>query len=181
MNILFIRPVIAVSLVVAIVVGCNSKSNKVTQKDTQRIQEQLIDAHKGLLKKDADSIKNFAKSKNWAMTQTQTGLWYEIVNIGTGSIVELGDIVQIDYRIELLDGTLCYKSDSLTPKEFKVGQGGVESGLEEGILKLRKGDKARFIMPPHLAYGVIGDQHKIPRMAIIKYDVEVLDVRKIRK
>jgi FKBP-type peptidyl-prolyl cis-trans isomerase len=34
-------------------------------------------------------------------------------------------------------------------------------------------------MPPHLAYGLIGDDNKIPARAIIVYDVEVIDFRDI--
>jgi FKBP-type peptidyl-prolyl cis-trans isomerase len=33
-------------------------------------------------------------------------------------------------------------------------------------------------MPPHLAYGLIGDNKKIPARATIIYDVEILDVKK---
>jgi FKBP-type peptidyl-prolyl cis-trans isomerase len=52
----------------------------------------------------------------------------------------------------------------------------VESGLEEGILLLQEGDKARFIMPPHLAHGLIGDRDKIPARATIIYDLELVSL-----
>jgi len=52
----------------------------------------------------------------------------------------------------------------------------VESGLEEGILLLRVGDKATFIMPPHLAHGLQGDGDRIPARSIIMYDVLLLKV-----
>jgi len=35
---------------------------------------------------------------------------------------------------------------------FEIGHGGVESGLEEGILLLHKGDRVKFIVPSHLAF-----------------------------
>jgi FKBP-type peptidyl-prolyl cis-trans isomerase len=73
---------------------------------------------------------------------------------------------------------LCYTSGNLGEKKFSVSQGGVESGLEEGILMLRVGDKARFIMPPHLAHGLLGDQKKIPPRAIIVYEVEITNISK---
>ena len=76
----------------------------------------------------------------------------------------------------MLDGSLCYSSDSLGPSTFRVDR--AISGLEEGMLKLRVGDKARFIMPPYLAHGLIGDENRIPSRAIIIYDVELLDVYK---
>jgi len=80
----------------------------------------------------------------------------------------------LNYRISLLDGTLCYSSDSLGVKEFAIGHGGVESGLEEGILLLKVGDKARFIMPPFKAHGLLGDMKKIPARSIIVYEIELL-------
>ena len=62
-------------------------------------------------------------------------------------------------------------------KVFLVGQGGVESGLEEGVLLLKQGSKATFLMPPHLAHGLVGDDDRIPARAILKYKVEVVDVK----
>ena len=55
--------------------------------------------------------------------------------------------------------------------------GGVESGLEEGILLMKTGGKAKFILPPHLAYGLPGDGKKIPARAILVYDVELLSIQ----
>jgi FKBP-type peptidyl-prolyl cis-trans isomerase len=43
-------------------------------------------------------------------------------------------------------------------------------------LLLRVGDKARFILPSHLAHGVPGDGVKIPRRATIIYDLELINI-----
>ena len=85
-------------------------------------------------------------------------------------------MVTLAYDVSLLDGTHCYGSDSLGFKQFRVGQGGVESGLEEGILMLNKGSKAIFIMPPHLAHGLTGDGDQIPARSVIVYHVELIKV-----
>lgn len=42
-------------------------------------------------------------------------------------------------------------------KRFLIGQGGVEIGLEEAVLHLRKGDRATLILPSHLAHGLRDD------------------------
>ena len=110
------------------------------------------------------------------MKMTETGLWYMIYKEGIGEKVKAGAEVSIDYNVWLIDGTLCYSSDSLGIKQFIVGQGGVEAGLEEGMLMLKQGSKARFVMPPHLAHGLIGDENRIPARAIIIYDLEVLNI-----
>jgi FKBP-type peptidyl-prolyl cis-trans isomerase FkpA len=52
----------------------------------------------------------------------------------------------------------------------------VEAGLEEGILLMHKGGKAKFILPSHLAFGLIGDQNKIPGKSTLIYDVNLIDL-----
>ena len=97
---------------------------------------------------------------------------------GKGIKSKTGQIALLNYKISLLDGTLCYSSDSLGTKSFAIGHGGVESGLEEGILLLHEGDKARFIMQPFKAHGLLGDMDKIPARSIIVYDIELLRLTK---
>jgi len=80
-----------------------------------------------------------------------------------------------------LNGKFCYSSDSTGLKKFKVGQGGVESGLEEMLLMMHKGDTAEMLMPPHLAHGLMGDQKKIPTLAILHYLVMVKDCQHVIK
>jgi FKBP-type peptidyl-prolyl cis-trans isomerase len=57
-----------------------------------------------------------------------------------------------------------------------LGHSTEESGLEQGILMMQEGDKARFILPPHLAHGLLGDENMIPARSIIVYEVELLDI-----
>jgi len=58
-----------------------------------------------------------------------------------------------------------------------VGHGGVESGLEEAVLLLHAGDKARIIIPSHLAYGLVGDDDKIPARATLIYEIELIELK----
>ena len=138
-----------------------------------RQKENLIRINKYLVGKDDDLIKGYVKRRNWVMQTTQTGLWYMIYERGSGNPVSAGKLLTIKYKVSLLDGTLCYSSDKLGPKKFRAGKGDVETGLDEGIMMLRVGDKARFILPPHLAHGLIGDEDQIPPRAIIVYDLEI--------
>jgi FKBP-type peptidyl-prolyl cis-trans isomerase len=81
------------------------------------------------------------------------------------------------YKTWLIDGNLVYSSDTDGVKEFLIGKGGVESGLEEGILKMRVGEKARFILPAHLAFGLMGDENKIPPRTAIIYELELINLK----
>jgi FKBP-type peptidyl-prolyl cis-trans isomerase len=142
--------------------------------------EELISVNKYMVEKDAAIIKDYVQRNNYSMQETQTGLWYQVVNQGTGDLIQKGDVVTVDYEVYLLDGELCYSTDSLGYKTFKVGQGGVVTGLEEGILLLKKESEATFIMPPHRAHGLVGDDDKIPGRSILRYEVKVINVSKAK-
>lgn len=166
-------------LILLLAVSCKYFSREKKQNDVpiSEYEEPLQNVNKYLIKKDNDRIKSFVRRKHWKMKQTQTGLWYQIYEKSNDSIVpKFNDIVELNYQVFLLDGTLCYSSDSTGTKKFAMGHGGVESGLEEAILMLHKGDKARFIMLPYLAHGLLGDQNKIPARSIILYDLELLTI-----
>lgn len=57
-----------------------------------------------------------------------------------------------------------------------VGKDNVEAGLHEGIQLMHVGDQMRFILPSHLAHGLTGDQSKIPPLASVVYEVELLEL-----
>jgi FKBP-type peptidyl-prolyl cis-trans isomerase FkpA len=161
---------------ICIFLACRTerKPSGFTEEKLSENSEKLVEMNKILVKKDAERIEAFVDRQNWDMLETQTGLWYMIYHRGEGAEAQPGMIATINYSITLLDGTECYSSDETGPRQFKIGQGGVESGLEEGILLMHEGDKARFIMPPHLAHGLVGDNNKIPPRAIILYEVELI-------
>lgn len=160
--------------------GCRTerKQSDNAEEKLSESREKLVEVNKILVKKDAERIEAFVDRQNWNMLETQTGLWYMIYYRGKGAEAQPGMIATINYSISLLDGTKCYSSDETGPRQFKIGQGGVESGLEEGILLMHEGDKARFIMPPHLAHGLVGDNDKIPPRATILYKVELIKLDK---
>ncbi len=82
-----------------------------------------------------------------------------------------GKLVTISYSVSLLTGERIILPG--TEKDFALGYSKVESGLEEGILMMRQGDHARFIIPSHLAFGLLGDMNKIPPRASLVYELEL--------
>jgi len=108
---------------------------------------------------------------------TASGLKYAIIKEGEGVAIEKGKQVVVNYSGFLLDGT---KFDSSIerdePLTLVAGIGQVIPGWDEGLLLLKKGSKARFIIPPALAYGE-RDLGKIPPNSTLVFDVEVVDVK----
>ncbi len=164
-------------IIAGILVNCSrDRQNNMSEEEYENTKRALVGANRILVKKDRERIKSYIERRGWDMQETQTGLWYQIYDHGAGPHAITGNIISLEYHVSLLDGTVCYDSDSLGLKKFRIGQGGVESGLEEGVLLLRKGDQARFIMPPHLAHGLTGDGNAIPPRSILIYEVGVVDV-----
>jgi FKBP-type peptidyl-prolyl cis-trans isomerase FkpA len=156
--------------------GCNNAFKRKPQYDKKTENEAFLKANKGLVSLDQERIDAYVTRRGWQMEQTKTGMWYQIYEHGSGEQAKVGFIANLKYSVSLLDGTICYTSDSLGIMHFRIGQGGVESGLEEAILLMRVGDKARFIMPPHLAHGLLGDEKKIPPRSTIVYHAELINL-----
>ena len=156
--------------------SCKSDGTGKENKPVKPGKKSLEQINKLLIEKDSERIKSYVSRRGWDMKVSESGLWYMVYKNGEGDFIKKGDFITYNYEVSLLDGTICYTSKGSGPKSFVVGKGGVEAGLEEGVLMLRSGSKARFILPPHLAYGLIGDENRIPARAIIIYDMEILKI-----
>jgi len=160
-----------------IMTGCQqTNAPEQDQQKTSYTSEPLIKANKKAVRVEDEQIRDYITRMGLQMNETGTGLRYIIYKNGKGPVARTGKVVRIEYECRLISGELCYTSEKTGPREFKIGSGGVESGLEEGILLMRKDDKAKFILPSHLAFGLIGDQDKIPGKATLVYDVHLLDI-----
>lgn len=143
--------------------------------------EKVIDYNRGIVKMEEQEISDFIGRYQWDMKQTSTGLRYLIHRNGTGRSAEIGMVAHFLYTVKLLDGTLVYTSDSLGMKSIVIGRGGAEPGVEEGLLLLREGDRAKFIIPSYLAHGVLGDQKEIPPGATLVYDLNLVELESQKK
>ena len=154
----------------------DSANYQYADNDTKnRNKENLEKVNKYLMLQEKQLINEYIGSRNIQFVETGTGLRYCIVNQGDGELVKKGNIIALDYEVRLLNGDMLYSSDTKGLKVFVVGHGGVESGLEEAVLHLRKGDEAEIIIPSHLAYGLLGDGDMIPPKATIVYKVKVIE------
>jgi peptidylprolyl isomerase len=109
---------------------------------------------------------------------TPSGLTFIELAPGSGDLARPGDVVDVHYRGTLADGTQFDSSHSRgQPIQFILGQGMVIAGWDEGIAMMRKGGKARLIIPPQLAYGSRGAGGVIPPNATLNFEVELVEIR----
>ena len=142
--------------------------------DEQAVREQMVNANRILVQKEAEEIKEFISRHGWKMEMTGTGLHYDIYKKGNGPIPDPAKPITASYTLYLLDGTFCYENDSLHPVTFMVGKGQQPRGLEEALLRMKTGSRARLVLPAHLAYATAGDGNKIPGNAALYIDVLLL-------
>lgn len=76
-----------------------------------------------------------------------------------------GDTVKVHYSGRLTDGTTFDSSSGRDPLEFKVGNGDVIKGFDEGVAGMVVGDKKTVHIPADDAYGKKEDERiiKFPR------------------
>jgi FKBP-type peptidyl-prolyl cis-trans isomerase len=110
--------------------------------------------------------------------KTESGLRYKIINQGGGVPAEKGKKVSVHYKGMLPNGKVFDSSyDRKEPIDFVLGMGQVIAGWEEGVSLLKVGDKARLVIPSHMAYGSAGAGGVIPPDATLVFDVELVAVK----
>ena len=160
------------------IISCQNQEPAKKTIDPARIKEPLIEANKEAVLTEKEQIDDFLDRHQWKMESTGSGLRYMIYHHGDGPVVENGDVVQLKYITSLLNGDTVYSSKINGDMAFRVGNATVISGLEEGILLLRQGDRAKFIIPSHLAYGLIGDQNNVGSKTTLVYDIDLVKIHK---
>jgi FKBP-type peptidyl-prolyl cis-trans isomerase FkpA len=134
----------------------------------------MAELNRYLVQKDRERIQNYIERKDLKMIESPTGLWYQIIEKGSGKAFTDNDKITMDYECSLLDGTICYTSEKLGKKEIILGRSQIEPGMNEGLRLLSPGGQAIFILPPFLAYGLVGDGKMIPSREVIVYKVNIL-------
>ena len=156
--------------------SCEEKPRKPIENLTKsEMKSSMEKANRYLLNEEEEDIDNYVRRHGLTMVSTGTGLRYQILKHGSEWQVEKGDKVVLEYELHSIAGDLIYSSQNEGPKVFVVGDGSVESGLDEAMGYLHYGDVAKLIIPFHLGYGLHGDDHGIPEYATLVYTIKIID------
>lgn len=106
---------------------------------------------------------------------TESGLQYEILREGDGSMPGPNDVVTVHYVGTFTDGVEFDSSYARgEPNTFILA--GTILGWLEGVQLMNVGSQYRFVIPPELAYGDQGAGTAIPPGAVLIFVVELLEV-----
>lgn len=136
-------------------------------------------------KNDAE-INEFRKLKQYLLKINvddnflTDGIYFIQQKKGKGRIVEIGNTVVVHYRGSFPDSTVFDSTyEKGEPFEFKFGDDSqVIKGLELAICQMRKGEKAKIIIPSLLAFGEAGSSTGIvPPFTTVEYEVEIVNLK----
>jgi FKBP-type peptidyl-prolyl cis-trans isomerase len=118
-------------------------------------------------------IVNYALTEGINATEHNTGLYYEIINPGTGTTPTPNNNISVTYTGKLLDGTVF--DSKTTPVQLALGQ--AIHGWQIGLTLLKEGGTIKLIIPSSLAWGCTGaGSGTIPRDAVVYFEVTLVDV-----
>ncbi len=171
--------VLLVCLMALVSCECSSSHEPVVQDQPTSPGGDNIQAQRDFLEKERNSINSYIKDRKLKMERTGTGLYYQILEDSVSEVmVETEDIVDFDYDIYLMNGSLLYSSSEEGIKTLRVDKEDAEMGLHESLKLLGLGDKGRFILPSHLAFGVGGDQERVPPKTPLVYELKIININK---
>ena len=128
-------------------------------------------------KNKADGAKFLEENKKKpGVKATASGLQYKVEKEGTGPQPKATDMVTVNYRGTLIDGTefdSSYKRGQ--PATFPLN--GVIKGWTEGLQLMKPGSKYQFVVPSNLAYGERSVGPDIAANATLIFEVELLEVK----
>ena len=159
------------------VVSCKEKPKQQQPVTREEMKKSMETANRYLLNEEEEEIDRYMRRHGLEMIKTGTGLRYQILKQGSYIQIEKGQAVTLEYELHSIKGDLIYSSEKEGYKKFVIGDGSVESGLDEAVTYLHNGDVAKVIIPFHLAYGLHGDDRDIPEYATLVYTIKIVDIQ----
>ncbi len=148
----------------------------------EAFQKEMTTKHNEELKKVGEKNKAegeaflAANKKKPGVVTLPSGLQYKVITEGKGKAPKATDIVTVNYKGTLIDGTefdSSYKRGE--PATFPVN--GVIPGWTEALQLMKEGSKWELYIPSNLAYGERGAGKTIGPNATLVFEVELLSVK----
>ncbi len=120
---------------------------------------------------ESEQIQEYIVDNKLNVTETTSeGLRYVRLSEGTGDLIAKGKGVVLNYVLKSSYGQVIQRGDKFT---MTTGVGGVIPGFDQGIQKMKVGEKAVLIIPSALGYGQQGNSNFYPNTPLV-YEIQIL-------
>ncbi|MDE2879555.1 FKBP-type peptidyl-prolyl cis-trans isomerase [Candidatus Palauibacter soopunensis] len=111
-----------------------------------------------------------------AMEETESGLFIQVLQEGSGPPAGYGDEMHVHYTLWLPNGSTVDSShDRDEPLELVLGSTPLIDGWVEGVTGMRLGERRRLVLPYDLGYGEMGNAPRIPGYSPLVFEVELVE------
>jgi FKBP-type peptidyl-prolyl cis-trans isomerase len=159
---------------------CSGQNNEGTPVPAaQEKREQQIKRQRQFIERENESIQAYLKDRGFDWQRDGSGMYYSISRDSSNlEPIKSEDQVFYNFKIHMLNGSLLYSSDESGTQSLVVDKQDAVIGLHQALKRLTLGDTGLFILPSHLAYGVSGDQDRVPPLTALQYEIQVVNIQK---
>lgn len=159
-----------------------SKLQQQMQAEQQKQMQEQMEQMQAQMNKTITAGKAYLEenAKRKGVKTLPSGLQLEVIEEGQGPQPGPDDVVEINYEGQLVNGTV-FDSSYERNKTAVFPVKGVIPGFSEGLRLMKKGGKARMVIPPDLAYGERQAGPDILPGSTLIFEVEMLNVKKSSK
>ena len=122
---------------------------------------------------DDSLIKEFIAKNSIVAVKHSSGIYYQVINPGSGAAISVANTVSVTYEGRLLSGSVFDKSTSAI--NFPLTR--VIMGWQIGIPLVKTGGKIRLIIPSVLAYGNESPGAGIPKNSVLDFTVDLISAQ----
>ena len=118
-------------------------------------------------------MQSFASSNGITATVHASGLYYQVIDPGSGPSPSGNSIIYITYTGKLLDGTVFDQQTNSSATGWPLSQ--LIEGWRVGIPLIQKGGHIQLIVPSSMAYGCTG-YGAIPGNSVLFFDITLVNI-----
>ena len=143
------------------------------------VKDSLFSANEQKKMEEYSQIMNYVKVNFKNSVRLADDAYMQILVSTKLDSIKQGKHVRIRYKGSYLDGRIVDFSPENRSFDFVIGQEGqIIEGLRKALYRLKKGEKAKIILPSRLAFGSGGGSTgSIAPYSPLLYEVEILDVK----
>jgi FKBP-type peptidyl-prolyl cis-trans isomerase len=143
------------------------------QQQAKQQEKRKVEAEKNKKAGEAFLAENKTKP---GITTLPSGLQYKVLAEGSGDGPKASDVVSVNYKGTLIDGTEFDSSAKHGDKPAQFGVGNVIKGWTEALQLMKPGAKWQLFVPADLAYGD-GGRPNIPPGSALIFETELVSVQ----